>query len=287
MKKVLVVVNAHYKPAKLSQQTEKLATALENAGLSVEIAASDSFFDGRKTDADGVLFLDKDVLLAKRLSETARVFNPPESIAVCDDKAVTSAALSEAGVAVPKSYAVPFTYRNIPYADFGFLQTAEKLVGYPLVIKRANSSLGMGVYLVKERAEAETLLSEIAKDGERALIEEFVAECAGSDIRIAVVGGRFLCAMRRVNEGDFRSNVEQGGTGYPYEPTAEEKVLAERAARALNLDFAGVDILPTAEGPKVIEVNSNAFFGTLEKTTGVDIAAVYADYIKKRLEEEK
>ncbi len=284
MTKVAIIVNAHYKTAKLAAQTDETCAALEKVGFTVEIATSDEFFDGRTTDADGVLFWDKDVLLARRLSKTARVFNPPESIEICDDKAETISVLTDSGVAVPETFVAPFTYPNIPYKDFGFMEIAEKRIGYPMVIKRTRSSLGMGVYLAKNRAEAEAILAEAARSGERAIVEEFVSECAGTDIRILVIGGSAVCAMKRVNDKDFRSNVEQGGVGYAYVPTAEEKDIAERAAKALNLDYAGVDVLGTNDGAKVIEVNSNAFFGELARVSGVNVAEKYAQYIKKCLD---
>lgn len=283
MTKVEIIVNAHYKTAKLAAQVGETVSALKKVGLTAEIAISDDYFDGRTTEADGVLFWDKDILLAKRLAKSARVFNPPESIEICDDKAETVAALTDAGVAVPETFVAPFTYPNIPYADFGFLGIAENRIGYPMIIKRAKSSLGMGVYLAKNRAEAETIIAEAAKCGERAIIEEFVSECAGTDVRIIVIGGTAVCAMKRVNDKDFRSNVEQGGVGYAYVPTADEMQIAEKAARALNLDYAGVDVLQTKNGAKVIEVNSNAFFGEIEKVAGVNVAEKYARHIKECL----
>lgn len=284
MTKVAIIVNAHYKTAKFAAQIVSIAGELKKIGLTVEIALADEFFDGKSINADGVLFWDKDILLAKRLAKAARVFNPPESIKVCDDKAETIFALRDAGVAVPETFVAPFTYPNIPYEDFGFLEVAEKRIGYPMVIKRSKSSLGMGVYLAKNSAEAQTVIAEAASCGERALIEEFVSECAGTDVRILVIGGSAVCAMKRINENDFRSNVEQGGVGYAYEPTAEEKAVAEKAARVLNLDYAGVDVLQTKGGAKVIEVNSNAFFSELQKVSGVNIAEKYAQYVKTCLE---
>lgn len=282
--KIAVVINAHYKSAKLSAQAEELLRALEKVGFSAEIRTSDSFFGNASTDADGVVFWDKDTLLAKRLAKRARVFNPPESIAVCDDKAETIAVLEECGVAVPKTFVAPFTYPNIPYADFGFMDAAEKELTYPMVVKLAKSSLGMGVFLAKTRAEVEKIVSDAAARGERVLLEEFVAESKGTDIRIIVIGKRAVCAMKRINLNDFRSNVEQGGKGYGYVPSEEEVEIAEKAARALNLDYAGVDVLETENGAKVIEVNSNAFFGEIAKVSGVNIAEKYAEYIKECLE---
>lgn len=283
VKRVVITVNAHYKSAKLSAQTKELVAALEKTGFSAEIATSDSFFGGAECSADGVVFWDKDVLLARRLAKTARVFNAPESIEICDDKAATLDKLKGCGIAVPKTFVAPFTYPNIPYADFGFLEVAEKEIGYPMVLKHARSSLGMGVFLVNSRAEAVSIISDAARRGERVLIEEFVAESRGTDIRIIVIGGKAVSAMKRVNVNDFRSNVEQGGKGYKYVPTAEETEAVEKAARALKLDYAGVDVLATNGGAKIIEVNSNAFFGEISKVSGVNIAEKYADYIKECL----
>ena len=102
---------------------------------------------------------------------------------------------------------------------------------------------------------------------------------AGSCKRVIVVGGRAVGAMRRIAQGDFRSNAELGGRAESVSPDGEAVRIAERAAALLGLDYCGVDLLPTADGYLLCEVNSNAFFGTFERVTGINVAARYAEHI--------
>ena len=109
--------------------------------------------------------------------------------------------------------------------------------------------------------------------------QKFIAP-AGSDVRCIVIGGRFVCAMKRINDGDFRSNVEVGGRGERYEAEPELIEMCERAAEILGLDYCGIDVLYDGNGNKYLcEVNSNAFFAEAERVCGVNIAKIFAELI--------
>ena len=109
---------------------------------------------------------------------------------------------------------------------------------------------------------------------------EYISDAKGRDIRVIVVGGKALGCMERVaQEGEFRSNIELGGTGRKISPSQEYILAAECAAKVLSLDYCGVDLLETENGPVLCEVNSNAFFDGFESVTGIDVAQAYAKHI--------
>ncbi len=127
----------------------------------------------------------------------------------------------------------------------------------------------------ESRESAESILETIWSLGEDILIQKFVAESRGKDIRALVVGGKVLAAMRRVGrEGEFRSNIHHGGVGEAVDLPAAYERAATRAARAVGLGLAGVDMLESAGGPMVIEVNASPGFEGLEKATGSNVAGM-------------
>ena len=137
------------------------------------------------------------------------------------------------------------------------------------------------MYLAKDEKEAAAILQKAA--GVPLLFQQYIRECKGRDIRLYMVGGKCVAAMRRVNEGDFRANIQIGGHAEAYTPTQEEIALAQKACHALSLDFAGVDLLQSKEGPLLCEVNSNAHFTALSALTGEDVAGAIFDHIREVL----
>lgn len=118
------------------------------------------------------------------------------------------------------------------------------------------------------------------------LFQEYIAESAGRDLRVIVVGGRVLGSMERVSDGDFRSNIGAGGSGRPYPVGADAAALCVKIADALGLDFCGIDLLFGRRGMLLCEVNSNAFFKEFESVTGVNVAAAYARHIADTMAKE-
>ena len=143
-------------------------------------------------------------------------------------------------------------------------------------------SFGKQVYL----ADTEEQAAEIIRSHEATpmIMQQAVRESFGRDVRIYVVGGEVMGAMRRSNDRDFRANIANGGSAEAYVPSDEEKHLALEAVRLLGLDFGGVDILHSQEGPLLCEVNSNAHFAGMEKSTGADISGAVMRYIRSELE---
>ena len=232
-------------------------------------------------DADFVIFYDKDLRLAQALSATGkRLFNTASAIEACDDKSLTHILLSRAGIPQPKTLLCPKTFAAVGYTDLTFLESAEKELGYPMIIKERYGSLGEQVYLAADRDSAERILRSL--NGAEALLQECVT--VGRDLRINIVGGRYLGAMERSSDSDFRANIARGGHSRRAEATADEIALALKSCEALGLDFAGVDILWRNDGtPVVCEVNSNAHTNGFFECTGINVAEHIMRHIKESL----
>lgn len=237
---------------------------------------------GTLSAGDTVLFWDKDTRLAHAMEAVgARLFNTATAVERCDDKLKTHAVLAKAGLPMPRTLAAPMTYLQNDAAGCAvFWDTVEKVLGFPAVVKECFGSLGGQVYLAKNRADLQTLT--LSMGAKPFLVQQFIASSAGDDKRLYVVGDRVAAAMRRHAESDFRANIENGGVGVAYTPTARECELALAACRALGLHYGGVDILDGEDGPLLCEVNSNAHMRGITDCTGVDVAAAIIRYVKTR-----
>ena len=157
----------------------------------------------------------------------------------------------------------------------------ERLGEPPWVLKTTPGTKGEGVMLVESEAALEALAAPLFGRNQRFLVQRFIRESAGSDVRVLVIGGRAIVAMRRqAAAGEFRSNLHQGGTAEPFELTAELTDLAERAARTAGLDVAGIDLLPAKGGPLVLEVNGSPGLAGIEDATGVDVSALVVRFLE-------
>jgi ribosomal protein S6--L-glutamate ligase len=158
-----------------------------------------------------------------------------------------------------------------------------KLVGgAPLVIKLLEGTQGKGVVLAETQQAAESVIDAFRDLDEYFLVQEFIKEAEGADIRAFVIGGKVVASMmRKAKVGDFRSNLHRGGTAVDVKLTPEERKTATRAADAMGLNVAGVDILRSKHGPLVIEVNSSPGLEGIEKYTGKDVSGMMIEYIEK------
>ena len=152
-----------------------------------------------------------------------------------------------------------------------------KLVGGPPVImKLLRGTQGTGVIFAESRASVESMLETIWSLGEDILLQRFIAESKGKDVRALVIDGKVRAAMRRIGrEGEFRSNIHRGGVGEPVPLPPEYQRAAVRSAEAVGLRIAGVDILETSKGPMVVEVNASPGFEGLEEATQANIARMF------------
>jgi len=153
----------------------------------------------------------------------------------------------------------------------------------PLIVKLLESTQGKGVVLAETKKAAESVISAFRGLKANFLVQQFVKEAAGEDIRCLVIGSRVVAAIKRTGaDGDFRSNLHQGGSASTVRITKTERDTALRSARAFGLGMAGVDLLRSDDGPKVLEVNSSPGFEGVERATGKDIVAKLYDEIEQR-----
>lgn len=210
-----------------------------------------------------------------RQFEMQNVFTTTSSIALVRsrDKLRSMQLLAKSGVGIPKTVFARET------ADFeGVL---EQVGGAPVIIKVARGTHGNGVVLAETRKAALAVMQAFYVEGVNFLVQEFIEESAGVDIRAFVVNGKVVASMLRQSlDDDFRSNLHQGGEGIPVKLTAEERKTAQKAAKAMGLPICGVDMMRSARGPLVLEVNSSPGFG-VEKVTGHNVAGHILDYIEQ------
>ncbi len=157
--------------------------------------------------------------------------------------------------------------------------------GAPLVVKLLEGTQGMGVVLAETKKAAESVIGAFRQLDANILVQEFIREAGGSDIRAFVVGNRVVAAMERTAApGDFRSNVHRGGSARRIRLTPEERATAKRAAKILGLTIAGVDLMRSNHGPVVLEVNSSPGLEGIEEATGVDVAGHVIDHVATHAE---
>lgn len=154
--------------------------------------------------------------------------------------------------------------------------------GAPLIVKVLSGTQGRGVLLAETNKAAESLINAFLNLEADFLVQEFIKEAGGSDIRCFVIGDKVFAAMKRQSaDGDFRSNLHSGGSAEPVKLRPEERAVAVKAAKSLGLDVAGVDIVRSSNGPLVLEVNSSPGLEGIEKVTGKDIATAIIEHIEK------
>ncbi len=165
------------------------------------------------------------------------------------------------------------------------LPAIERVGGAPIIIKLLQGTQGVGVILADTVKIAEAIIETLHSTSQNVLVQRFVAESRGRDIRAIVVGDRVVAAMRRVANGDeFRSNVHRGGSVEPVELPDEFQSTAVRAAQIMGLRIAGVDMLESRDGPQVMEVNSSPGLEGIEAATGLDVAGAMIDYIAAQVD---
>lgn len=223
-----------------------------------------------------------------RQLEMQGVYTVSSSLAInrSRDKLRSLQLLAKAGVGIPKTV----VSRNSADID----DLLDKLGGMPVIIKLARGTHGNGVVLAETKKAAKSVLQAFYltnEDGTNILLQEFVKESAGTDIRAFVVGGRVIASMKRQSlDDDFRSNLHKGGEGTVIKLTEEERKMAIKAAKAMGLNVAGVDLMRSDNGPLILEVNASPGFG-IEKVTGRDVATPIIEYLemnaKRRTKKDK
>ncbi|WYM81967.1 30S ribosomal protein S6--L-glutamate ligase [Methanolobus sp. WCC1] len=211
-----------------------------------------------------------------RQFEMMGVFPLNESVAITRsrDKLRSLQLLSRKGIGLPIT-----VYASKP----GDVKDMINMVGgAPLVIKLLEGTQGIGVVLAESQKAAESIIEGFMGVKANILVQEYIKESNGADIRCFVIGGKVVASMKRQGpEGEFRSNMHRGGTATTIRITPEERSTAVRAAKIMGLNVAGVDLLRSNHGPVVMEVNSSPGLEGIENTTGKDIASMIIEYIEK------
>ena len=217
-----------------------------------------------------------------RQFETMSVYSLASSraIGVSRDKLCAHQILARAGVGLPRT--------AFARAVKDTSSVIEMVGGAPLVIKLHEGTQGSGVVLAETKKAAESVIEAFRQLEANILVQEFVKEAKGSDVRCIVVGGRVVASMiRHAAPGDFRSNLHRGGTAEPTKLTQKERRTAVKAAKALGLNVAGVDLLRSERGPLVLEVNSSPGLEGIETTTGVDVAGEIIEFVENHADDEQ
>ena len=203
--------------------------------------------------------------------------NESEAIARARDKLRALQVLAADGIGLPVTgYA-----RSTSDID-GII---EMVGGAPLIVKLLEGTQGVGVVLAETKKAAQSVIAAFRQLDANILVQEFIKEAAGADVRAFIVGGKVVASMKRQGaEGEFRSNLHRGGTATKVKLTLEERTIAVRAAKLLGLGVAGVDILRSNRGPLIMEVNSSPGLEGIETATGVDVAGKVIEFVENNAE---
>ncbi len=213
-----------------------------------------------------------------RQFEMMKIFTAVESQALVRsrDKLRSLQILARAGLGIPKT-----AFASSP-KDKDIDSVIEAIGGAPCVIKLLEGTQGIGVILAENQKAAKSVIEAFLKLDASILVQEFIKESKGADIRVFVVDGQVIGAMKRqAKEGEFRSNLHRGGSATVIQLSSEERATAIKAAKKLGLNIAGVDLLQSDRGPLVMEVNSSPGLEGIEGATGIDIAGKIIEYVER------
>ena len=285
--KGLIITNGYGIADGIKHQVARLKDEFFKAGVEIDIKRNNelhAYIDkgNIKTHLphyDFAMYLDKDRYVADMLERSGlRLFNKMSAICKCDDKMLTHICLSDAGIKMPTSISSTLCYRDDGNRDY--LNYVENKLGYPLIVKENYGSLGKQVYFIENSAELRQIEDKLIHVPH--IFLEFISSSKGVDYRVIVIGHKVIAYMKRENKNSYLSNLATGGTASVVKLPQEYLDVAVRASEILDLDYCGVDLLigPNNE-PILSEVNSNAFFEGIEKTTGINVAGEYVKYVLK------
>ena len=205
------------------------------------------------------------------------VINSSDAIDNVKDKLYTHQILAQSNLDIPNTMLLRYPI------DIDFVQ---KNIGFPVIVKKISGSYGRGVFLCENKKQLNQLITmaELTKKSYDIIIQEFVKDTWGKDLRVFVVNNKVVgCMMRQATDEDFRANISRGGEGFPYEVNEQIEWLSSESSKALGLDIAGVDLLFQNGGYKICEVNSNPGFEGMETYTKKNIAGEIVLFIKLKL----
>lgn len=203
------------------------------------------------------------------------VINSHASIVRARDKFLASRLLATHGIPVPKTVLIK--------TREGLMEAFRMIGRPPYILKPTRGTHGIGVMIAESRQSAESIFDAFGGTDEGLLIQEFIRESRGTDLRVVVVDGKVVSAMRRTAaRGDFRANIHRAGIGEPVKLTARAREIALQAAKVAGLEVAGVDLIESRSGPLVMELNTSPGFEGLERATGEDVAGAIVDHVITR-----
>lgn len=217
-----------------------------------------------------------------RQFEMAKVFAVNESVAISRsrDKLRSLQLLSRKGVGMPVT---GFANSTKMTADL-----LNVVGGTPCILKILEGTQGRGVVLAENKKAAESVIDLLRELKTNFLVQEFIKEANGEDIRCFVIGDKVVASMKRsAAEGEFRSNLHRGGTASSVKITPEERAMAVQASKVMGLNVAGVDIIRSSKGPLVLEINSSPGLEGIEKSSHKDIASLVVKFIEKKVNDKK
>lgn len=275
-----IIVNGYYTNDSYVHQINRLKEELEKRNAQVEIYQNNlPVYIGKKFDWDFAVFLDKDINLARILEKSNVVlFNSSFAIEIADDKIKTAQFLSNyENIVMPLTIPSPLKYQKT--LDGKYLEQVVQTLGFPLVVKANEGSLGQEVFLAENMDELKTIENNFGI--KKHFYQQYVSESKGKSVRVIVIGHKAICAMLLENDTDFRSNACLGGKGEIVLLDKEYNKTAENISVYMDLDYCGIDFFYGAS--ILIEVNSNAYFKKMEEMSKINIAGKYADYIIKTI----
>jgi RimK family alpha-L-glutamate ligase len=209
--------------------------------------------------------------------ENVRCINSSLSVEIAKDKMRSHQLLASHGLPIPNTMLVRFPVE---------VDIVDNMIGWPCIVKVISGSYGEGIYLCENKTSFKKMMEFVGNldTPKILLVQEYIDAKPGEDLRVFVIGGKVIGAMKRhAPEGDFRANISAGGRGEPFEVNSEIDYLAREAARICGLDIAGIDLLFDKDGYKICEANSAPGFEGFEKYCQVDVARQFAEYIKYKI----
>jgi RimK family alpha-L-glutamate ligase len=291
-----IIYNGSLTSPKFIDQAEMIKESAERRNISCTIYQNDELtmeisegnltlgFLKEASKPDFVIFLDKDILLARQLEQLGiPVYNPVSSIEKCDNKAIMYQTLANHGLPIPETIIAPKVYKGFKLKDNRYYEYVMKRLGFPMIIKEVHGSFGMKVYLIQDETEFYAKVEELS--GISYLFQKYIATSHGRDLRINVVGDKAVAAMYRHSDIDFRANVSNGGKMMTFQPTEAQIELAVKCTKIMGTYFSGIDILFGAnEEPVICEVNSNSHLRNIYDCTGIWVADYMIDFVIEHLQ---
>lgn len=288
--KVTIVYNGFQIASGVTNQIERLTEEFSKRHIEVKLLKNTqilAYIDRENIkdfigETDVIVYLDKDRYVANMLTKAGyHLVNNVRALELCDDKMLTHITLANHGIKMPLTISAPLCFHDDGNRDF--LEVVKSKLSFPLIIKENYGSLGKQVYLINNEEELKENYERLIHVNH--LYQEFISSSRGKDYRIIVINHKVVAYMKRENKHSYLSNLASGGTSSVIKLPKSYLDMAVKASEILNLDYCGVDLLEGNRGEPILsEVNSNAFFEGIEKTTGINVAGAYVDYLIEKFD---